>query len=145
MTDTRDALMVAQTSDGRVVQRPLSPHLQIYRWPPTMLGSILNRATAIAISIGTILLVWWLAAAAAGPASFATVQSFIASPVGLIMLLGWTASLFYHFYAGLRHLAWDAVIGFEKRTLNPVTYIILGATAASTVLVWVVGFLVLGG
>ena len=145
MGDARDAMMVAQASDGRVVQRPLSPHLQVYRWPPTMLGSILNRATGIAISVGTLLLVWWLAAAAAGPAAFATVQAFLASPLGLLMLFGWTASLFYHLYAGIRHLAWDAVIGFEQKTLNPVTYIILGLTAASTVLVFAVGLLVRHG
>ncbi len=144
MGDARDAMMVAQASDGRLVQRPLSPHLQVYRWPPTMLGSILNRMTGTAISIGTLLLVWWLVAAAAGPAAFATVQGFLASPVGLILLFGWTASLFYHFYAGIRHLAWDAVIGFEQKTLNPVTYVILGLTAASTVVVFVVGFLVRG-
>ncbi len=138
-------MMVAQATDGRVVQRPLSPHLQVYRWPPTMLGSILNRMTGTAISIGTLLLVWWLAAAAAGPGPFAKVQRFLASPVGLILLFGWTASLFYHFYAGIRHLAWDAVIGFDQKTLNPVTYIILGLTAASTVIVFVVGFLVRAG
>lgn len=142
MVDARDAMMVAQASDGRVVQRPLSPHLQVYRWPPTMLASILNRATGVAISVGTLLLVWWLAAAAAGPGPFATVQGFIASPLGLVLLLGWTASLFYHLFSGIRHLAWDAVVGFDQKTLNPVTYVILGLTAACTVLVWVVGLLV---
>ena len=137
--------MVAQASDGRIVRRPLSPHLQVYRWPPTMLGSILNRMTSVAISVGTLLLVWWLAAAAAGPAAFATVQRFIASPVGLVLMFGWTASLFYHFYDGIRHLAWDAVIGFDQKTLNPVTYLILGLTAVSTLAVFAVGFLVRGG
>lgn len=139
MQDARDALMVARTTDGKLVRRPLSPHLQVYRWPITMAGSILNRMTGVALSVGSLLLVWWLVAAAAGPKAFATVQGFAGSWLGLLLLLGWTASLFYHLFAGLRHLAWDTGHGFEQNTLNPVTWIVLGLTAAATALVWVVG------
>lgn len=131
--------MVGHTSDGRLVRRPLSPHLQVYRWPITMAASILNRMTGVALSVGSLLLVWWLVAAAAGPEAFATVQGFAGSWIGMLLLLGWTASLFYHLFAGMRHLVWDAGYGFEQNTLNPVTWVVLGLTAASTALVWVVG------
>ena len=83
MKDVRDALMVAHTSDGRLVRRPLSPHLQVYRPQITSILSIMNRLTGIALSVGTLLMVWWLVAAASGPGAFDTVQGFIGSPVGL--------------------------------------------------------------
>ena len=139
MKTLQDPRMVGRTSDGRLVRRPLSPHLQVYRWPITMAASILNRMTGVALSVGSLLLVWWLVAAAAGPEAFATVQGFAGSWIGMLMLLGWTASLFYHLYGGMRHLVWDAGYGFEQNTLNPVTWVVLGLTAASTALVWVVG------
>jgi succinate dehydrogenase / fumarate reductase cytochrome b subunit len=145
MKDVQDALMVARTSDGRLVRRPLSPHASIYRWPITMVASILNRITAVALSIGSLLLVWWLVGAAEGPAAFAHVQGFIASPIGLLLLLGWTASLFYHLFAGLRHLAWDLGYGFAKPTLNPVSWAVLGLTVVATVGVWIAAYAVMEG
>jgi succinate dehydrogenase / fumarate reductase cytochrome b subunit len=93
--------------------------------------------------VGTLLLVWWLVAAATGPAAFATVQGFIGSPIGLLLLLGWTASLFYHFFGGLRHLAWDMGIGFGQTSLNLVSYLVLAATFAATAAVWVAGYLIM--
>jgi succinate dehydrogenase / fumarate reductase cytochrome b subunit len=144
MNDIRDALLVARNTDAKLIQRPISPHIGIYRWPVTMVASILNRATGIALSAGALLLVWWLAAAAAGPQAFASVQAFIASPLGLLLLLGWTASLFYHLFGGIRHLLWDAGHGLAKPSLNPVTWVVLGLSAAATVLVWVIGYLALG-
>jgi succinate dehydrogenase / fumarate reductase cytochrome b subunit len=145
MTDVRDALFVAKASDGRLIRRPVSPHLSIYRWPVTMLTSILNRATGIFLSVGTLLLVWWLAAAAAGPAPFARVQEFLISPLGLLLLLGWTASLSFHLLAGIRHLAWDLGYGFAKPGLNPVTWIVLAGTALATAAVWIAAYARLGG
>jgi succinate dehydrogenase / fumarate reductase cytochrome b subunit len=145
MKDFRDASFVAKATDGSFVRRPLSPHLGIYRWPITMLASILNRATGIALSVGTLLLVWWVAAAAAGPAAYATVQEFMISPLGLLLLLGWTASLFYHLFGGIRHLAWDMGFGFAKPSLAPVTWLVLAATAIGTALVWFIAYAKLGG
>ena len=145
MKDVRDALMVAHTSDGRLVRRPLSPHLQVYRPQLTSVLSIMNRVTGLAASAGTVLLVWWLVAAAAGPQSFDTVQSFIGSPVGLFMLFGWTASLFYHFFGGLRHLAWDAGWGYELDRTHMTGWAAIGATVVCTILVWVAGLIVLRG
>ncbi len=144
MNDIRDALLVARDSQHGLIRRPVSPHIGIYRWPITMVASILNRATGIALSAGSLLLVWWLVAAASGPQDFATVQGFIASPLGLLLLLGWTASLFYHLFSGIRHLLWDAGTGLEKPSLNPVTWLVLVLTFVATVLVWFAGYMALG-
>jgi succinate dehydrogenase / fumarate reductase cytochrome b subunit len=139
MQDVREALMVAHTSDGKLVRRPLSPHLEVYSPQITSVLSIMNRVTGIAISVGTLLLVWWLAAAASGPASFARVQGFIGSWVGLFVLFGWTASLFYHFFGGLRHLAWDAGYGFSLESTHKSGWAAVIASVVATVLVWVIG------
>ena len=139
MRDVRDALLVARTTDGRVVKRPLSPHLQVYRPQISTVLSILHRITGIALSAGTLLLVWWLVAAAVSPHAFDTVQWFIASPVGLVVLFGWTLSLWYHFWAGIRHLVWDAGYGYGKPDFHHTGYAVLIATAACTVLTWIVG------
>ncbi len=145
MKDVRDALMVARTSDGKLIRRPLSPHLQIYRPQITSLLSIMNRVTGIAVSLGTLLLVWWLVAAAVGPGAFATVQGFVASPVGLFLLFGWTASLFYHFFGGIRHLAWDLGYGYDLPQTHLSGWAAVVAAVVCTVLTWAVGLWLLGG
>ncbi len=136
--------MVAYTSDGRTVRRPLSPHLQVYTPQLTSILSIMNRVTGIALSAGTLLLVWWLVAAASGPGAFSTVQGFIASPIGLFVLFGWTASLFFHFYNGIRHLAWDAGFGFDLPQTYASGWAVVIASVVSTILVWAVGLWLLG-
>ena len=143
MKDVHDPLMVAYRSDGQLVRRPLSPHLQVYRPQLTSVLSIMNRVTGLAISVGALLLVWWRAAAATGPQAFSQVQWFIGSPLGLFMLFGWTASLFYHFFGGLRHLAWDAGYGFSLERTHLTGYLAIAATVVSTVLVWAIGLIVL--
>ena len=145
MKDMREASYVARDSAGALIRRPKSPHIGIYRWPITMVSSILNRATGVALSVGALMLVCWLVAAASGPARFAQIQAFLISPIGLIMLLGWTASLFYHLYAGIRHLAWDWGIGFAKPGLNSISWGILAATLGSTLIVWFTAYGRLGG
>jgi len=145
MKDVRRADFVARDSAGALIQRPLSPHIGIYRWQITMLSSILNRASGIALSVGSLMLVCWLVAAAAGPARFAAVQDFLHSPLGLLLLLGWTVALFYHLFAGVRHLAWDAGYGFAHKSLNAMSWVVLGATAVSTLVVWVLAYLKLEG
>ena len=144
MPDISDPSMVARNSSAKLVLRPVSPHLGIYRWPITMVASILNRITGIALSVGSLLLVWWLVTAASGPQAFAAVQGFVASPLGLLLLLGWTAALFYHFFGGIRHLVWDTGRGLQKTDLNWVTYVVLGLTLLGTVGVWVAGYLSMG-
>jgi succinate dehydrogenase / fumarate reductase, cytochrome b subunit len=140
--DVRDALMVARNTDGKLISRPLSPHLQIYRWPLSMVLSIGHRATGIALSVGAVLLTWWLVAAAVSDRAFAAVQWFLGSWIGIICLLGWSASLVFHLFTGLRHLAWDAGYGFEKPTYNKSGWTVVIATVVVGLLVWIVGFAV---
>ncbi len=97
--------------------RPLSPHLGIYRWQITMTMSILHRATGVALAVGTLALVYWLVAAGMGPDSYAEAQMLFGSWLGQFLLWGWTFSLFYHLCNGIRHLAWDAGWGFEIKTV----------------------------
>jgi len=139
--DVRDALMAARNSDGKLVRRPLSPHLQIYRWPITMATSILHRVTGCAVAVGTLLLTWWLVAAATSDQAFDTVQWFIGSPVGLFCLFGWTVTLMYHFFNGIRHLAWDVGLGFEKQEYVLSSWSVIIATVICSALIWVVGLI----
>ena len=139
MTDVRDALMVARNTDGKLVRRPLSPHLQVYRWPISMALSISHRATGIGLGIGTLMLTWWLVAAAVSDNAFAAVQWFLGSWLGVLALLAWSASLIFHLFTGLRHLAWDAGIGFEKPWYNQSGWAVVIGTAVVTALLWIVG------
>ena len=138
MVDTREALMVARTSDGRVVRRPLSPHLQVYKPQITSALSIFHRISGVALAVGTGLLVWFLVAAATSDAAFARVVWFIGSPVGLVVLFGWTAALWYHFCNGIRHLFWDFGHGFELTQVHASGRAVLVAASVLTVLTWVV-------
>jgi succinate dehydrogenase / fumarate reductase, cytochrome b subunit len=116
--------------------RPLSPHLQVYRWQLTSVLSILHRATGIGLSVGAILLVLWLIGAAWSPELYAGVQWFIGSWLGLVLLFGWTASLFYHLCNGIRHLWWDTGQGLELSAVYASGWTVLAATAVLTVLAW---------
>src|SRR5438045_9369145 len=78
------------------IERPLSPHLQTYRWTLTMALSIVHRVTGMALYFGTLLLAWWLIAAASGPGAYANVQAFTASTIGRLNLVGYTWALMHH-------------------------------------------------
>lgn len=123
----------------RSVDRPISPHLQIYRWQLTSVLSILHRASGVALSLGALLLVWWLFAAAAGPDAYATVRAFLGSWIGLLLLFGWTVSLFYHLCNGIRHLAWDTGTGLDLRSTYATGWTVVIATAVLTVISWIAG------
>jgi succinate dehydrogenase / fumarate reductase cytochrome b subunit len=140
--DVRDALMVARNTDGKLVRRPLSPHVQVYRWPLSMALSILHRVTGVALGVGTLLMTWWLVAAASSDAAFASAEGFIGSPVGLLLLFGWTVALFFHLYSGVRHLVWDAGFGFDAPDYTTSGWAVVIATGVSTVLAWVIGLAV---
>jgi succinate dehydrogenase cytochrome b subunit len=141
MQDAREALMAGRTSDGRPVRRPLSPHLQVYRPQITSVLSILHRISGIGLGVGTVLLVWWLAALASGPAAFAAVQRFLSSWLGMLLLFGWTVALMFHFSNGIRHLAWDAGYGFEKPTVRASGWTVVAVTAATSLLIWAIGLM----
>lgn len=98
--------------------RPLSPHLSIYRWQITNTLSILHRITGFGLSLGLALFALWLIGAAWCPTLFAALQSFFGSMVGKLFLFGWTAAFYYHLANGMRHLNWDMGHGFA---LNKVT------------------------
>ena len=123
--------------------RPLSPHLQVYRPQLTSMLSILHRITGVALAVGTLLLVYWLAAAAGGPESYAAAQGFIGSFFGQLLLFGWTIALFYHLANGIRHLFWDAGYGFELPTVQRSGLAVLAATAVLTVVSWIAAYVVL--
>ncbi len=104
--------------------------------------SIFHRLTGVALAVGTLLLVWWLAAAAAGPEAFDAAQGFIGSLIGYLLLLGWSAALFYHLANGIRHLFWDAGYGFELEEAYLSGWAVLIATAGLTVVAWIIGLFV---
>jgi succinate dehydrogenase / fumarate reductase cytochrome b subunit len=120
--------------------RPVSPHLQIYRWQLTSVMSILHRFTGVALALGTLLLVYWLIAAAMGPAALATAQACLGSPVGQLLLFGWTLALFSHLANGIRHLFWDAGLGFELPHAYRSGWAVLIATLLLTLGVWVCAY-----
>ena len=95
--------------------RPLSPHMIIYRWPVTMMTSITHRITGVGLSLGAVILAWWLVCISNGPEGWQSFHAIWDTPLGLLLLFGLTWSLVYHFLNGVRHLAWDLGYGFDKR------------------------------
>lgn len=139
--DSREALMVGTNSDGKPVARPLSPHLQIYRPQITSVLSVFHRLTGIALGFGTLLLAWWLIAAAGSPEAFARVQWFLGSWLGVLLLVGWTAALFYHFCNGIRHLWWDSGRGFSIAEVERSGKLAVAASVVLTLLAVLVAVL----
>jgi len=117
--------------------RPLSPHLQVYRWQITMTMSILHRATGIALAVGAIGLVWWLLAVAAGGESYDRAMACIASPFGLFLLAGFSLSLVYHLLNGIRHLLWDAGWGFEIPEFYASGWTVAALSVIFTLVIWI--------
>ena len=119
--------------------RPLSPHLQIYKPIPTMMMSIAHRITGAALYFGTLLVAWWLIAAASGPDYFDFVNGFFGSWFGLLVMFGYTWVLIHHMLGGLRHFAWDTGHLFEKETSTKLAYATIIGSAGLTVLIWIIG------
>jgi len=125
------------------MQRPLSPFMFPiwYRFQMTSALSILLRLTGIALSVGSILLVWWLVAVAAGGELFAATHAFMRSPIGMLLLFLWSVAFFYHLCNGIRHLAWDAGYGFELRSAYRGGCTVIAAALVLTALTWAYVFL----
>ncbi|MFP9139318.1 succinate dehydrogenase, cytochrome b556 subunit [Devosia sp. XGJD_8] len=121
-----------------VRSRPLSPHLQIYRWTITMAMSIFHRATGIANYAGTVLLVIWLGAAAWGQAPLNMVNEIYGSWFGQLVLFGFSWSLIHHMLGGIRHFIWDFIIGMEPGQREMLAWANLVGSIVLTVLVWTV-------
>ncbi len=117
-------------------QRPLSPHLSIYRPQLTSLMSIAHRITGAALAVGSGIIVWWLVALAAGPRHYATAQSIITSPIGQIIMVGFTVALYYHLANGIRHLAWDAGYGLELPAVYKSGYAVIALVVILTGATW---------
>jgi succinate dehydrogenase / fumarate reductase cytochrome b subunit len=119
--------------------RPLSPHLQIYRWRMTMAMSILHRLTGVALYFGTALLAWWLIAAASGPDYFRFVNRLAGTWVGLIVLFGYSWVLIHHALGGVRHFIWDTGRGLGAPARDRLALWNLIGSVALTVLLWAIG------
>lgn len=123
--------------------RPLSPHLQVYRFQWTMAYSIIHRITGVGLAVGTIFMAYWLLALAGGAESFATAQDLAGSIIGRLLLLGWTWALFYHLANGIRHLFWDAGKGLELDAAAKSGHFMVASSVVLTVLAWVAGYSVM--
>ncbi|MCA0400785.1 MAG: succinate dehydrogenase, cytochrome b556 subunit [Proteobacteria bacterium] len=117
-------------------ERPLSPHLQIYKPSITMVMSIFHRITGAALFFGTLLLVVFLVALASGKSAFDQVQWIYGSLPGKLVLFGYTWALFQHMFGGIRHFIWDTGAGLERGTRMKLAWATLGASLATSVLVW---------
>ncbi len=120
-------------------ERPLSPHLQIYKVELPMLLSGLHRITGIALSVGSLLLVAWLESAVYSAEAFATMNRFLGSFIGQLMLFGWTFSLVYHSVSGVRHLLWDTGRLLEVKQIYSSSKFVLAITIVLTLLAWILG------
>jgi succinate dehydrogenase / fumarate reductase cytochrome b subunit len=125
--------------------RPLSPHLQVYRPQMTSVLSITHRLTGIALAAGAVLFAYWLTAAAYGPGAFENAQAFMASIVGRLVLFGFTLSLFFHLCNGVRHLFWDAGWGFELPVLRATGWLVLAVSVILTIVTFWAGYSMRGG
>lgn len=117
--------------------RPLSPHLSVYRWPITMTLSILHRGTGIAMSVGLLVFAAWLVNAAAGAAEYTRFADLMSSIVGRLFLLGWSFAFFLHLANGIRHLFWDTGRGLEKHQANASAWFVLIVSIVLTAGFWV--------
>ena len=135
----------ARTAAGSERPRPLSPHLQIYRPMLTMMMSIVHRITGAALYFGMLLLAWWLIAAASGPNAYARFEWFMGSVIGQFLLFGYTWALIHHMLGGSRHLIWDTLHGLEPAEREMLTLATLVGSITLTLILWVVGYLVMGG
>ncbi|MFN3546232.1 MAG: succinate dehydrogenase, cytochrome b556 subunit [Mesorhizobium sp.] len=120
--------------------RPLSPHLQVYRFTPTMAMSIVHRISGAALYFGVLLVAWWLVALSTSESAFALAGGVMGSWLGLLVLFGFTWSLWVHMLGGLRHLVWDTGRGMEKHKATKLSLATLAGSIVLTVLTWIVIF-----
>ena len=125
--------------------RPLSPHLTIYRWPMTMATSITHRITGVGLSVGAVVLAWWLFSISNGPEGWESFHAISDTPIGLLVVFGLTWSLAYHFLNGVRHLAWDLGYGFEKRLAERNSMMIIVASILIAVAIFALAWTGHGG
>ena len=123
--------------------RPLSPHLQVYKWQVQMVSSILHRATDIVLAVGSLIIIWGLASLAAGPDAFGTFTGIAGSAFGTVIMIGWTLCFFYHLCNGIRHLVQDTGKGYGIESFVRSSWLAIAAAIVLTALVWV--YVLMGG
>ena len=116
--------------------RPTSPHLQVYRWQIGNTLSILHRLTGLALALGLLALSYWLVCLAGGDESYGAAARVFASPIGILFLIGWTFAFLFHLLNGVRHLFWDAGLGFERAQRHASGWFAVLGALALTVCVW---------
>jgi succinate dehydrogenase / fumarate reductase cytochrome b subunit len=131
--------MTSDPASAKAASRPLSPHLQIWRWTPTMAASITHRATGVALYSGTILLALWVFAASTGGALYEAIAGFLASPAGIFILFGYCWALFFHACNGLRHLYWDMGRGLDVKTARMTAWLAYAASLFLAIIVVALG------
>jgi succinate dehydrogenase / fumarate reductase cytochrome b subunit len=129
----------------RTVERPLSPHLGIYRMTITMLMSIVHRITGAALYFGTVLLAAWLVSAAMGEKQFARINELLGHPVGKLILLGYTWALLHHMLGGLRHFVWDTGRAMQPKAADALAWFTILGSLSLTAIVWAIGLSLRGG
>lgn len=139
---TIDQAEVQLSKNTALRERPLSPHLSVYRLIPTMVMSIVHRITGAGLYFGTLLVAWWLIAAATSAEAFETANWFFGSFIGRLILFGYTWALMHHMLGGIRHLIWDTGALFDKETSTRLAWLTLGGSVSLTVLIWIVGYAV---
>ena len=126
------------------VNRPLSPHLQVYRWQLHMFLSIMHRMTGSALAVGTLLIAWGLIAVASGPEAYGVFRDFLSSILGQLILFGFTVALMQHLCSGVRHLLMDTGALFELKANRRSGVIVLVCSVSLTALVWAAGYYTAG-
>jgi succinate dehydrogenase / fumarate reductase, cytochrome b subunit len=126
----------AKTGQGAKPARPLSPHLMIYSPPVSMVMSIVHRITGTALYAGTLILAWWLVAAATGPEYFGYVSGLLGTWPGKLVLVGYTWALIHHAMGGIRHFIWDTGRGFDLGTVDRLSWASIAVSVLLTVLIW---------
>ena len=125
--------------------RPLSPHLQVYKFMLSYMMSGLHRISGFVLYFGVLLIAWWLIAAASGPNAYANIEWFMGSWIGRLVLLCYTWALLHHLLGGVRHLIWDLGYGFEPAEREFLALATIVGSISLTLVVWVVGYLAMGG
>lgn len=121
-------------------RRPLSPFTTVWRWHLTMAMSILHRITGVGLYLGAFLLVMWLAAAAGGPDLYRTLEGLLLSPLGRLVLFGFTLSATYHLFNGVRHLFWDTGAGFNPKTATATGWLVILLSLIATFAIWAAAY-----
>lgn len=120
--------------------RPMSPHLSVWRWHVTMATSILHRATGVGLYLGGLIAAAWAVSLAAGPEAYGTFKAMLDSPLGKLVMFGMTLAAFYHLANGVRHLVWDLGHGLDIKSATSSAWAVFGFTVAATVAVWAIAF-----